>query len=376
MKLAGTIILGLQIIVVIGCGGNGSPAPTPTPTPVSAPTPVTSGEYLFEGNSGTSLNLATINSTTGALSSTTLLASQANDDVIYPGVAVTPSKRFLYALFTSFTEVQSFQLSGPGLQLTPVLTFLLPTAGPLNSMVLHPSGQFLYVVQSPGTIQEFSTNATTGSLSAGPTVKPGGADLRVAAIDPAGKFMYVTDLTVGRIFAYQINPSNGSLTAVPGSPFTISATAEPNIPVVDSTGHFLYVSLLSGLAGFAIDSSTGALTPIPGSPFSTSSQAVYIAADPVGNFLYDCTSNGLVDGFAINPTTGVLTSVPGSPFSTALVPGNVAVAPSGKFVYVSITTGSSIYGFSLNPLTGSLTPLTGSPFASVSNPSNLFIAAF
>jgi sugar lactone lactonase YvrE len=341
---------------------------------------VTSGEYLFEGNSLESLNMATINTTTGAIGSTTLLTSQANDEAIYPGVAITPSKKFLYALFSSFTVVQGFQLSGPGLQLTQLHNspFFFPTSGPVNSMVIHPSGQFLYVVQSSETIQEFSINATTGDLTASSTLTPVvTADFRVAAIDPAGKFMYVTDLTGGRIFAYQINSSNGSLTAVSGSPFTISATAQPSIPVVDSTGHFLYVSLLSGLAGFTIDSSTGALTAITGSPFPTSSQAVFIAADPVGNFLYACTvTNGLIDGFAIDPTTGVLTSVPGSPFGTAQFTGNIAVDPSGKFVYVSIETGSSIYGFSLNPLTGGLTPLTNSPFASISNPSNLFLASF
>jgi 6-phosphogluconolactonase (cycloisomerase 2 family) len=245
-----------------------------------------------------------------------------------------------------------------------------------TSMILHPSGQFLYVVQSPQTIQELSANSTTGDLTPGSATTASGADLRVATIDPSGKFLYATDLTGGRAFGYQIDPSSGSLTAIAGSPFTVASTLQPSIPVIDSTGHFLYVSLLTGIAAFAINGSTGSLTPVPGSPFSTASQPIYLATDPVGNFLYACTvTNGTIEGFAIDPTTGVLPSV-GPPVDTTQFTSNIIVDPSGKFVYVSIESGSSIYGFSLNPVSGALSPLAGSPFASVANPTNLFIARF
>jgi len=377
MKFLWMTILSLPIIAGIGCGGAGSANGGPTPTPVPTPTPPTSGEYLFEGNSSASLNLASIHSSTGALGSPTLLASQADDDVIYPGVAVTPSKKFLYALFTSFTVVQGFQISGPGLQLTKLSAspFSSPASGPMNSMVLHPSGQFLYVIQSLGKIQEFSTNTTTGDLTAGSTLTSA-ADFRVAVIEPAGKFLYVTDLTGGRVVAYQINSADGSLAAVTGSPFIISATAQPDIPVIERTGHFLYVSLISGVAAFAINSSTGALSAVPGSPFPTSNTPVFIAADPVGNFIYVCNNtNGLIDGFAVDTTSGVLSVVPGSPVSTAQGPSNITVDPSGNFVYVSIEPSNTVYGFSLNS-SGSLSPLAGSPFIGVPNPTNLFIASF
>jgi 6-phosphogluconolactonase len=389
MKSLYSIIL--LVIAAVGCGGSQSaptPTPTPVPTPVSTPsptpvpsptpTPVTSGKYLFEGNSSNSLNLTPINSSTGALGAPTLLTDQANDEAIYPGVAVTPSKKFLYALFSSFTVVEGFELSGPGLQLTPLKNspFFFPVQGAVNSMVLHPSGQFLYVVQSSPAIQEFVINTTTGDLAPGSTLTdPLAIDFRVAVIDPTGKFLYVTDLTRGEIFAYQINQTNGSLSPITGSPFLISQTAQPSIPVIDSTGHFLYVSFLTGIAAFAIDSTTGTLNPVPGSPFSTINQPIFIAADPVGNFIYACNLSGGIEGFALNTSTGVLVSV-GSPVGVAGFPSNIAIDPTGKFVYVSVGTGSSIYGFTLNPVSGILSPVPGSPFAAIPNPQNLFIANF
>jgi 6-phosphogluconolactonase len=358
-------------LLLAGCGGGNS---ANTSQGGNGPT---SGNYLFEGNADSSLNLATINGSTGALSLPTLAGSPANDSTIYPGVAVTPSKKFLYALYTSFTVIEGFQVVGPGLQLAPLPgTPFFPSAssGPFNSLVLHPTGKFLYLIESPATIEEFSIDASTGNLKHASAVTQT-ADLRVAVIDPAGKFLFATDLTGGQIFAYQIDQSNGALSAVAGSPFLVPANGQPSIDVIDSTGKFLYASLISGgVAAFALDSSTGALTDVPGSPFPTSAEPTFIAVTPSGKFIYVSNSlDGSIDGFAIDTSSGALSKVMGSPFSTAFSATNIVVDPSGSFLYVSIYTDSTIYGFSLDSSTGSLSALTGSPFPSVPNPTNLMI---
>ncbi len=382
-KLLVALVLGFSIIQAVGCGGTnvgGGPSPTPSPTPLPTPLPTpvpASAEYLFQGNAVFSLNLSTIDTNTGALSSATLAASSANDDVIYPGVAVTPSHQFLYALFSSFTVIQGFTVSDPGLTLTPLKNtpFSPHSTGPVNSMVLHPTGSFLYVIHSPATIEEHSVNSTTGDLTFAADVTEAVADFRVATIDPAGKFLFATDLTGGRIFVYRINQTDGSLSAVAGSPFALPAGNLPSIDVIDSTGKFLYVSQFAGgVAAFAIDPTIGALTNVPGSPFATSSTPVFLAADPAGKFIYVCNSNGSIDGFASDSNTGVLAPVPGSPFATApSLAANIAIEPLGKFVYVSNPLTSTIYGFSLNAVSGTLSPIPGSPFAGVSNVENLYI---
>src|SRR5581483_4445934 len=98
-KLVWAASLSLLLLVAVGCGGGGGTSPSPTPSPT--PLPVASGEFLFEGNSLDSLNLSSINLSTGVLSAATPATQQGDDEVIYPGVAVTPSKKFLYALFSS-----------------------------------------------------------------------------------------------------------------------------------------------------------------------------------------------------------------------------------------------------------------------------------
>lgn len=398
LKLAWVTILALSIITVVGCGGAGSgspsptpspspapspspiPSPSPTPNPSPTPTPVASGEFLFVGNSLSSLNLSPINISTGALSAPAPATVQGNDDVIYPGVALTPSKKFLYALFSSFTIIEGYTISGPGVTLTPLKNapFFSVSSGPMNSMVLDPTGRFLYVIHSPSTIEEHAVNVDTGDLTFVSDRTEAVADFRVAIIDPAGKFLFATDLTGGRIFAYQINQTNGSLSAVAGSPFALPAGNLPSIDVIDSTGNFLYVSQFAGgVAAFAINQTTGALTNVPGSPFPTNISGVPVFLAAAGKFVYVCNSNGTIDGLGVDPNTGILTQVPGSPFGTASsLAANIAIDPLGKFLYVSNPATSATYGFTLDPTSGTLAPIAGSPFPAIPQVENLYIVKF
>ena len=371
---------GVLVCLLMGsCGGGSSSITSPGGGPPGGGPPptggnATSGEYLFEGNSLPGLNVATIDSSTGALGSPTLAGDFANNLSLYPGIALAPSNHFLYAFYTSFTLIQGFQVAGPGLQLNTLVEspFFPATSGFLTSMAIHPTGNFLYVIELPATIEEFSVDITTGNLTHASTLTET-ADLRMAVIDPGGKFLFVTDLTGGRIFAYQIDHSNGSLSTVAGSPFIVPANGQPSVDAIDSSGSFLYASLMSGgVAAFAINSSTGVLADIPGSPFPTGSETTSIVIAPSGKFMYASdTQDGLIDGFAIDPISGALSGIMGSPFSTVPAPSSVVVDPSGKFLYALDSLTSTIYGFSLDSSSGSLSTLTGSPFASVPNPINI-----
>src|SRR5690242_12688908 len=92
------------VTLTIGCGGSGgavpanapirsspSPSPSPTPTPAPTPTPTVSpspSEFLLEGNSRSSLNLAQIDVSIGSLGPATSAPSSfsAADNFVYPGV--------------------------------------------------------------------------------------------------------------------------------------------------------------------------------------------------------------------------------------------------------------------------------------------------
>ena len=107
----------------------------------------------------------------------------------------------------------------------------------MNSLVLDPTGHFLYILHSGGTIEEQSVNPQTGDLTfVANLTELAPAELKVAAIDPTARFLYATDVGGGKIFAYQIDQTDGALSAIPGSPFPLPAGNLPSIDAIDSTG--------------------------------------------------------------------------------------------------------------------------------------------
>ena len=372
--------IGLSLTcLLVSCGGGSGTQTGDGSGSHSGGTAAASGEYLWELGSQQNLVYATINTTTGAISSPVKTnAGPANDPADYPSIAVDASGENLYALNTNISELNSFELLGPGLQ-----PFKTSTTGGLNleqSLSMHPSGKFLYVELSGSmaTIEELVLVASSnGVLSAGGKVTED-ADLRMTVIDPSGHFLFANDLTRGRIFAYQINQTSGALTPVANSPFTLPAGHLPTYLVigVSANAHFLYANLSSGgVAAFSIDNSTGALTEVVSSPFLANDSFSSISADPSGRFLYGSNfSSHSVYGALIDPNTGELGAMPGSPLVLPGAAGVLAIDPAGKFLYVEslITTSSGstnqIYGFSLDSTTGMLTALAGSPFPSVPYP--------
>jgi len=347
-----------------GSGGGGTQSNGPS-----------SGEYLWEVSSTQpAMSYAIINTTAGALGAPVATGAQLGDPENYQSIAVAPSGQFLYSFYWSFSELHSFQMSGPGIQLQQTSLLLLPYE---DSVVMHPSGKFLFVVEDgfPPAIQEVLLDATTGGTSLGSSTSEN-ADLRTAVLDSTGTYLLVNDLTGGRIFVFQVNQSTGALSAAPNSPFTLPSNEQATYLAFggSSGSQFLYADLYSGgVAAFSFNSSAGALTVVPGSPFQTASDAPdYICVDPSGKYLYGTNSqDGAIDGLAINPTTGALSPVPGTPFATAASSDTIAIDASGKYLYVTNYENSEIFGFGLNASTGSLSALAGSPFASVPNPVGL-----
>ena len=126
-----------------------------------------------------------------------------------------------------------------------------------------------------------------GSLAqlAGSPFEAGGTPWGVA-IDPKGKFVYVTDLTFGVVYAYTIDARSGALTPVAGSPFATGD--DPYYVAVDPKGKFAYVANAgsANIYAYTINASSGALTPAAGSPFKAGSGPLGVAIDPKGKFAY------------------------------------------------------------------------------------------
>jgi YD repeat-containing protein len=218
-----------------------------------------------------------------------------------------------------------------------------------SSVASYP--RFLYVSSGGGGIFTYSVNSQTGQLRSDGSVQVSnqGGNL---AIDPSQNYVFISVPAVGgNFFAFAVNPSNGSLTPVPGSPYTAGTSIGP--VAAESSGRFVYVGdpTSNSIFGYSIGSN-GALTTLPGSPYAISGPPNVLLAHPSGKYLFATVNAqnavGSVTVFAIDANTGALTVIPGSPFATAYSTVALAQDPAGQFLFAS-NTGQN-FGSWLSPL--------------------------
>ncbi len=351
-----------SLFLFAGCGGGSSSGGGGR----RIDNPPSPGTYMWQSAGGPNVYISTVDNN-GGVSAATNIGGPVNPRTEYPGFAPGPSNRFLYALDTNLGAIRVFSLVGPGVLLSEDngSPFRVTTGGDsMNSLRVDSAEKFLYLVKTTAIDVYSISSKGVPTRTSGVTEA---SDFREAAIAPSGKFLFVNDLSGSRIFGYQIG-SDGSLTGIQGSPFSVSAGGPRHI-VIDSSGKYLYAGITSGgVAAFAIDATTGALIAISGSPFSTSGPPTGMVAS--SSFIYLSSESGAIDGFLIG-SSGALTEVPSSPFGSGTSSSSIVVDSSGQFVYVANKQASTIYAFRIDSSTGRLTVLGGSPFTSVTNPTHL-----
>jgi DNA-binding beta-propeller fold protein YncE len=204
-----------------------------------------------------------------------------------------------------------------------------------------------------------------------------------SAVASNAQFLYISNSFINggansgsEIFGYSIQPGNGTLTPLVGSPFfyfppPISIQGLATTP----DGHFLYGADDSGhIFAFALDRASGIPTSVPGSPFNSGANS-QLVVDPSGKFLYASNDNqlGSVAAYTIS-ATGALTPIQGSPFAIPVPSFNptstepYGIVDTGSFVYVTLSATNNIAAFSIDGATGALAPVSGSPFAAGNSP--------
>ncbi|MEO6981745.1 MAG: beta-propeller fold lactonase family protein [Edaphobacter sp.] len=253
------------------------------------------------------------------------------------------------------------------------------------TLVPTPDGKTLYVVnQDDSNVMQFSIG-TDGKLYLKNTVNLTGSTPTAAAVDPAGKFLYVT-------FTYQLGPGGQQLYS-PASPgpggisiFPIdlntgnlgTATTQPvgNNPVAiaispNTTNSPAYVYVVdqepiphATVLGFAQNAGTGALTPTPGTVITTVAGKTVatgygagttpsaIAADPSSRFVYvtDQATNQLYGNLI--GSGGPLVPMANGPFNTGTLPVAVTVDPRGRFLYVANKSSATVGAYAIDQATG------------------------
>jgi 6-phosphogluconolactonase (cycloisomerase 2 family) len=259
-------------------------------------------------------------------------------------------------------------------------------------IVAAPNGKTIYVLNhDTSTVVQFAVGTdgkiypeNTYSVVQGATGTPAagitGTFPVAAAVDAAGKFLYV-------IFTYQngyttVRPGPGGIATFPinadgslGTALTNTTTGAtlPYLPLgfnpvaiaVPATGGYVYVIDQDGppgtLVSFAENASTGALTSVgvaAGIPaVGAGGTPSGIAEDPTGHFLYVTDStNNLLNVFTVTsgvPTRSTTTT------ATGLTPMGVTVDPRGKFLYVANFNSNSVGTYTINATTGALTSVDG-----------------
>jgi 6-phosphogluconolactonase len=303
------------------------------------------------------------------------------------GLALLPSKKFLYAVNSAADTISIFKVASDG-TLTLTGTPAQAGNGPYAAAI-DPTGTYLLVTNafgsngSGGDVSVYSIDAGSGALS-----EVGGSPFRANShpaeilITPAGNSVYVTNPGIGMVTAFSF--ANGILTQLHTSP-VFSGLGATGL-AVDASGRFLYVanptapnappytSTNGNISGFDIDPNSGALTKILGSPFTATggSGPTQLAIDPGGKFVYATTpgSSDSIWCFTIDSTTGQLTAVPSSPFSLPAGELFAVFDPAGGHFYIGSSSGA-IEGYSSNPSTGVLTTVPSSPFSTGTAPGKM-----
>ena len=213
-----------------------------------------SGKFAYVTNSGDpwddgdgSVEMYSIDATTGALTSTGTINGSCPGLCFPSSMVLDPSGKFAYVVTGAGGagnpyNVAMYTIDATTGALTSIGTIAAAGGVPIY-VAVDPAGKFVYVATanatpgSAGSLSMYAINATTGALASTGTIVAG-TDPVFVAVDPAGKFAYVTNFGSNDVSMYTINGTTGSLTLIG----TIAAGLSPSSIAINPSGNFAYVT--------------------------------------------------------------------------------------------------------------------------------------
>lgn len=304
--------------------------------------------YLFEFNTDGTVSSYAVVASTGQLRSVTRFTLPPG---FIDSAVLNPKVDVLYliqpnnttggnATVTTLAVTPAGQISNAGSNFNGNLD------GYQGSVVADPLGRYLFGTDNVDSeITVYTLDPATGlpTLGTGTSLSTPGKKL---AIDPSGTYLYVANAN-GLVLGYQIG-TGGSLTAVGSSPTT--ALMAPGPLLVDPSGSYLFaIDDYSIPLLYVYSISNGNLTSITGSPFTIGSGGAgisQIAADPNGPYLYAIDEVKNLFGYTYGANG--LTAITGSPFAgPSAYPTQLSVDPSGSYVYVAYDYTQEVWCYSI-----------------------------
>jgi 6-phosphogluconolactonase (cycloisomerase 2 family) len=228
------------------------------------------------------------------------------------------------------------------------------------AMDISPDGQWLMgldgvVTTTSGTLDEFSINASTGTLT-GPTPAPftvsntGAVVPRAVKFSPGGTLVFVALGTAGDL-VYTFNTSAGSGALASSQSLSFTTATSDNGLAVSPSGSYLYVArsgIGGGLVAYTITGSGGALIPVSGSPYAAGAQPYSVAVNLTSADVYVASrSDGKIYGYSVG-STGALTALNAAPYTSGTFVTAISMDKSGSYLAAAANGGSpdlTLYSF-------------------------------
>ncbi len=341
------------------------------------------GAFVYVANSGShDLSVFKVDPVSGALTAGGKISARNAPfriAVAHGAAPATYLPRYAYAANAGSGDISQYTIGSDG-ALTSMATPTVAAGSQPRSVTVDPFGKFAYAANYvSNTISAFTVSAITGELTevAGSPFAAGTSPTAVR-VDTSGRFVYASNYgwpAAGSVSAYAINPASGALTPLAGSPF--AAGNGSSSLAVDPAGRFVYASNLLNdtVTAFSINSISGVLSRIDFDAGTagtqdlavTNARPVAIRVDPTGRFTYLATACGNPWAFTINATSGTLTRVDSDPGGLCGASADAADSlvddPLGRYLYLAnYNASNAVSAYGIDGVTGALAAVAGSPF--------------
>lgn len=344
-----------------------------TPPPAERKYRVYVGTYTSGASEG--IYLFELDRVSGALEPKGLAAKTANPSFL----ALGPGNRRLYAVgeLDANGGVSAFAVDAATGKLELLNRQPSGGRGPCH-LCVDPSGRHVLVANYSSGSAAVLPIASDGSLAeprsvvqhegSGPDPKrQQGPHAHSVHLDAAGRFAFVADLGLDRIFIYRFDASKGTLGPHDPPSAHMAPAAGPRHLAFHPSGRYVYVNNEMGctVTAFKYDAERGTLSELQvigtlPEDWREPNTTAEILVHPSGKFLY-CSNRGhdSIAIFTIDPTTGRLTAA-GHQSTSGATPRNFGIDPAGQWLIAANQKSDTLQVFRIASESGRLEP-AGSP---------------
>ena len=182
-------------------------------------------------------------------------------------------------------------------------------------------------------------------------------------LDAYGKFAFVADLGLDRVFFYKFDGTKGILTPNEPAALVLAAGSGPRHFVWHTSGKFAYIinELNSTMTVVSFDAEKGtlkALQTLSTLPegFTGKSYCAEVQVHPNGKFLYGSNrGHDSIAIYSIDEKTGLL-KLSGFEPTQGSFPRNFGIDPEGQYLIAANQKGNNLVMFKIDPSTGLIKP--------------------